>query len=455
MHILQEIVEQKKLEVKDLYEMYSLEELKKSVEKSPKDFYASIKAKKAKGEHFFITEFKRKSPSEGMINADVPANEQINKYIDLGSDAVSVLTDHKYFGGTYNDLEFIAEYTKETPLCILQKDFIIDPIQIYLARKYGANLILLITRILTRDALKQFKDIAESLGMGVLLEIHNEEEYEKIKGLDFPVIGINNRDLDTFTTRLNHFNSVVRSIEEDAVFVAESGINFGSDIKVLSNHSDAYLIGTALMKGHFTTELIDYTRKPVFKACGIRSEEDLKANSDLIGINFSPISKRKVNGDEEWLKNLPKNAVAVFKNNSEEEIKSITERFGFKYIQVYHGDVSEDFIKSLKCKVILAHAVQSNEDFTAIEAIAKHTDFIILDGPFPGSGKGIEIDIPQDFHYPFLMAGGINKDNIDKALSHPTCIGVDIASGIEMDGQVSLDTIDAIHQTVKNIEHSK
>lgn len=437
MHILDEIVERKKLEVKDLYSMYSIEQMKKDARPSEKSFYDSIRNKRDKGEHFFITEFKRKSPSEGEINYTANPTEQIDHYISMGSNAISVLTDHHYFGGTYDDLGYISDHVKDKDICVLQKDFIIDPIQIYLARLYGANLILLITRILTREAIIKFKEIAESLNMGVLLEIHDEKEYDKVKGIDIQVIGINNRDLDTFITRLNHFNHTSEILPKDTVLVTESGINLGTDIRVCSNKANAYLIGTALMKGNFKQHLTNYLHQPILKCCGIRSAENLKGvESDFIGINFSPISKRKVDVKAEWLKELPMNSVGVFKDQSEEEILSIQKELGLKYIQVYLKDISEDFLKQVKCKVILAHTIATEEDLKQVKALAPLTDLLILDGPFPGSGKSINIEIPEDFNFPFLMAGGINIETAEKALSHPMCIGVDLASGIETDGNI-------------------
>lgn len=455
MHILQEIVDRKQLEVKDLHNMYSLDELKKTVKKSSKSFYDTIQSKKANNEHFFITEFKRKSPSEGIINDQAQPDEQINQYIELGANAISVLTDHHYFGGTYDDLAYIVHLTKGNDICILQKDFIIDPIQIYLARNNGAHLILLITRILKKEQLKQFKTIAESLGMGVLVEIHDEVEYEKIADLNFPVIGINNRDLDTFVTRLNHFNYTKNKVDANTILVAESGVNQGSDIRCLSNDANAFLIGTALMKGNFKTNLNNYTNICLLKTCGIQSKEILKeCNGDLIGINFSPISKRRVPLDNEWLTELPINAVAVFKNNSIEEIKAIQERFNFKYIQVYLEDITIEFLEQMKCKVILAHSIKDSSDLDKVIEIARYCDLIILDGPFPGSGKEINTPISEDFNYPFLIAGGINENNLTDAINHPYCIGVDLASGIEEFGQVSLSKINKIKSTLNEFSKS-
>ena len=129
-------------------------------------------------------------------------------YKKLGASAVSILTDYDYFGGSHKDLKEASDYLKDTDILVLNKEFIIDEIQLYLARKNGADLVLLIAAILDTEKFSILKNLAESLGMGVLAEVHSIAEYQKIAYLNCTVIGVNNRDLNTFKTALNNCNFI-------------------------------------------------------------------------------------------------------------------------------------------------------------------------------------------------------------------------------------------------------
>ncbi|MDO8970976.1 MAG: phosphoribosylanthranilate isomerase, partial [Saprospiraceae bacterium] len=169
---------------------------------------------------------------------------------------------------------------------------------------------------------------------------------------------------------------------------------------------------------------------------------------DFIGINFSPVSKRVADAQtREVLKNSTNSkAVAVFYQNTESEILEILEKYSFKTIQLYAGDVSPAFVRSLKVRVLLAVKVSDqlswNEIFTTqIEPYAADVDCFILDGAKPGSGERILADFPTEFPYPFFLAGGLHEENLETVLAYQNCIGVDIASGIETEGLVDFGKI--------------
>ena len=248
-NILDQIVAHKHLEIKRLYEQFDFDTLRQMAIPSAKNFYRSLAAARTQGEPFFIAEFKRKSPSEGWINRDADVCDQVQHYARAGARAVSVLTDSHFFGGSYDDLQQAAitlhEMPGEAPL-LLQKDFILDPIQIYLARLHGADIILLIAAILSTERLRMLRHTAESLGMGALVEVHNREELENIRHLDFPVLGINNRDLNTFRTALNRVNVLAR-LAGKRFIIAESGIQDYRDFQAV-RRADGFLIGTGLMR---------------------------------------------------------------------------------------------------------------------------------------------------------------------------------------------------------------
>lgn len=461
MNILSQIVAVKKQEINALYAQYNLPELQSKCAALPLVpsplFYKALAETRKAGEPFFICEFKRKSPSEGWINEHADLPEQIRAYVRAGARAISVLTDSEFFGGRYADLQQASDTLAgldQKPL-LLQKDFILDPIQIYLARLHGADMILLIAAILEADQLDTLKKTAESLGMGVLVEVHDQEELDKINQLDFPVLGINNRDLKTFRTALNRVN--VLKQHQQRFIISESGIRDDVDFQMVKQ-ADGFLIGTGLMRrsealqnerretfsGFFQT-----AGKMLFKACGIRTIEMLETGiPDFIGINFSPVSKR---GPEpallEKMKHtatFPPHWTALFYKNTEQEILEILKIYPFQTVQLYAGDTTPTFVKSLKKRVLLAVSIRRPEDLIQVADYAADVDCFILDGAAPGSGQQIEFSIPANFPYPFLLAGGIHAGNLERVKDFETCIGVDVASGIELENKVDESKIHAI-----------
>ncbi len=187
-----------------------------------------------------IAELKRRSPSAGFI-ADID-DERIRTYGRYAT-AISVLTDATYFGGSF---QFLAEVAEESDLPILCKDFIIDPVQIDLAYAAGADLVLLIARILTEKNLKALYAHAADLGLACLVEIHGPEDLAKIEGLNAPIIGVNARNLDSLEMDLD---AAARLLEEldSPVRVAESGIRSRADMERMKN-ANAFLIGETLMR---------------------------------------------------------------------------------------------------------------------------------------------------------------------------------------------------------------
>ncbi|MBL7781023.1 MAG: bifunctional indole-3-glycerol phosphate synthase/phosphoribosylanthranilate isomerase [Saprospiraceae bacterium] len=470
MNILSKIVAVKKQEIELLYRQYNLADLQAQCAQKPRPstplFYVSLADARQRGESFFISEFKRKSPSEGWINqhADLPA--QLRAYAKAGARAISVLTDTAFFGGSYADLALAADtlgaLQPGRPL-LLQKDFVLDPIQIYLARLHGADLILLIAAILEPEVLQHLKNTAESLGMGVLVEVHDREELEKIDHLDFPVLGVNNRDLKTFRTSLNRVN--VLKQDQQRYIISESGVRDAVDFQLVGQ-ADGFLIGTGLMRRsealqneqHDTfAAFFQTTGKYLFKACGIRTPEMLMtAGPDWLGINFSPVSKRRPTPAMlEKLKDMssfPAHWAALFYKNSEADICETLQTYPFQTVQLYAGDATPDFVRSLKQRVLLAVSIRNQEDLAQINDYAADVDCFILDGAVPGSGQTIETAIPADFPYPFLLAGGIHAGNLDRVLAIEHCIGVDVASGIETEGQVDAEKIQEISMLMERLK---
>lgn len=194
-----------------------------------------------------IAEIKKKSPSQGTLAERIDPSLLAKDYIDAGASAISVLTEPSSFGGSIED---IIKVRSSNPLIpILQKDFIIDPYQIYEASIIGATAILLIVALIGEDKLKSFSELATSLGLSVLVEVHTLEELEIALKINSKIVGINNRDLHSLTISLDISRKLIELIPEDVVAISESGISSVEEIRELySLGFDAFLIGSSFMR---------------------------------------------------------------------------------------------------------------------------------------------------------------------------------------------------------------
>ena len=193
-----------------------------------------------------IAEHKRRSPSKSVINNDFSVEEVIKAYENAGAMGISVLTDMKYFGGALDDL-VLARASTTIPL--LRKEFIIDEYQILEAKAYGADVILLIASVLTRKEIEKLSKCAKSIGLEVLLEIHNLEELEKSVMPTLDMIGVNNRNLATFEVNLDNSKQLSEHIPSEFVKISESGITSVEDIIDLESYGfKGFLIGENFMK---------------------------------------------------------------------------------------------------------------------------------------------------------------------------------------------------------------
>ena len=194
-----------------------------------------------------IAEFKRQSPSKGIINDKATIAEVTTGYLDANVAAQSILTDTSFFGGTMADLMEARALNQQKP--ILRKDFIVDGFQIVESKAIGADVILLIAACLTSKELKNYGNLATDLGLEVLYEVHTQEDLEKINDLDNKIIGINNRNLKTFEVDLDHSIRLANQIPETSVKVSESGISNPRIITGLKQYGfQGFLIGENFMK---------------------------------------------------------------------------------------------------------------------------------------------------------------------------------------------------------------
>ncbi|MCC2599608.1 indole-3-glycerol phosphate synthase TrpC [Sphingobacterium sp. FBM7-1] len=245
MTILDKIIEKKKIEVAEAKQRVSLEELERYplFDRTCYSLKESILDPERTG---IIAEYKRASPSKGLINGTSTVQEVVRSYQDAGASAISVLTDSDFFQGSLSDLE-AARAVLQIPL--LRKEFIIDVYQIAEAKAYGADIILLIAACLDSEEIETYADYAKSLGLNVLLEVHNEEELQRSFFESIDAIGVNNRNLKDFVVDLNHSYDLVKQIPDSYIKVSESGISDPKTIQALRNAGfQGFLIGENFMK---------------------------------------------------------------------------------------------------------------------------------------------------------------------------------------------------------------
>ena len=244
MNILDKIIASKYREVEERKVLYPVSELQKS--KFFKNKPLSLKKEILRaGSLGIIAEFKRCSPSAGIINETSLVWKVCAEYIEAGSSAVSVLTDTEFFGGSTNDLTDVRLKINQP---VLRKDFIIDEYQIIEARANGADAILLIAELHRAERLEQLHNFARSIGLEVLMEIHDDKNISCIPP-DAEIIGINSRNLGTFSVNLEHLNRIIQLLPDKTVKVAESGIRSVNDYLDLRNAGfDAFLIGEFFMR---------------------------------------------------------------------------------------------------------------------------------------------------------------------------------------------------------------
>lgn len=193
-----------------------------------------------------IAEVKKASPSKGIISEDFRPAEQAVAYQKAGAAAVSCLTEEYYFKGS---AEYFKAVRKAIDLPMIRKDFIIDPYQLYEAKSMGADAVLLIAAILSEEQMREYRIIAESLGMDVLAESHDEKELEAVIAAGCSIFGINNRNLKTFEVSLENTKRLAKLVPDGGILVSESGIKTAEDMKFLANlGADAVLIGETLMR---------------------------------------------------------------------------------------------------------------------------------------------------------------------------------------------------------------
>lgn len=245
--ILENILKAKKEAIENKKDLLPYEEILKKIKNynyklEHRNFREAIKRKDRIS---IIGECKKATPIKGKLIENYNIEEIAKEYYEGGVNALSVLTEEKFFCG---DLYHLLRVKQSTPLSVLRKDFIIDEYQIYESAYFLADALLLIAAILTEEELRKFYNISKELGLEVLFEVHSNEDLDKVLKLNPQIIGINNRDLKTFEVDITNTEKLINFIPKNIVIVSESGISSKEDLKYIENLGvDAVLIGTYFM----------------------------------------------------------------------------------------------------------------------------------------------------------------------------------------------------------------
>ena len=248
MNILDEIVAKTKSKLEEKKQGLPLEELCSKIDfKNLKEtnFKKSLQNKA----EAIIAEIKKASPSAGIISDNFDPVLKSKEYESFGASALSILTEEDYFLG---NIQYLKDVKATTSLPILRKDFIVDDYQIYESKLIGADCILLIASILNDEELKNFSETADRLKLDYIIEVHDDEELQRVQHFSNAIIGVNNRNLKTFDVDINNSVELKKIFEGENIFIAESGIKSKKDIEYLKRHNiNVFLIGESLMKGDF------------------------------------------------------------------------------------------------------------------------------------------------------------------------------------------------------------
>lgn len=435
--MLDTIVESKRAEVERAKRERPVARLLDGLRPSDRDFQAAIGRRRTG----FVLECKRRSPSQGTIREDADPTDVATAYAPF-ADAISVLTDGPFFGGTLEDLTRVRD---SVTIPVLRKDFVVEPYQVIEARAAGADAVLLMLSVLGDLVWRACAAVARECGMGTLTEVHTEDELNRALALEAPVIGINSRDLRTLEIDLGVIDRLAPRVPDDRLIVAESGIRTHADVAALRDRADAFLVGTSLMRER---DLEAATRRLIFgevKVCGLTRAEDARtaweSGATWGGLVFAAESPRCV--DVERARTVRASAplrwVGVFVNENPAEVADVARGLGLDAVQL-HGDESADDVAATRSKLPdgceIWKAVRVGRDAPVPRLDDTGADRLLLDAYCPDArgGTGTRFDWSVAASHPDLdsvvLAGGLSPDNAVIAGAVGAAL-LDVSSGVE------------------------
>ncbi|MCS3430142.1 bifunctional indole-3-glycerol-phosphate synthase TrpC/phosphoribosylanthranilate isomerase TrpF [Klebsiella sp. BIGb0407] len=447
--VLTKIVADKALWVTARKEQQPLDSFKNKLVATERDFYRALRGPRT----VFILECKKASPSKGVIRENFDPQQIANVYKHYAS-AVSVLTDEKYFQGSFDYLPIVSQVVTQPVLC---KDFIIDPYQIYLARFYQADACLLMLSVLDDEQYLALAAVAHSLNMGVLTEVSNEAELERAIALKAKVVGINNRDLRDLSITLDRTRQLAPRLPRDVTVISESGINHYAQVRELSHYANGFLIGSALMSEPNLTHAVRRVLLGANKVCGLTRAEDAmaaySAGAIYGGLIFVPTSPRLVNEQQAAtvIAAAPLSYVGVFRNQSVEDIVEKVTTLGLSAVQL-HGTENQAWITALRQALPATVEIWKalSVDNSLPERNLQYVDKYLLDNGQGGSGQRFDWGLLAGQSLDnVLLAGGLNESNCSSA-AQTGCAGLDFNSGVETaPGIKDANKLAAVFQTLR------
>lgn len=431
-----------------------------------------------------ITEIKRGSPSEGKMKDIINVEEYAEKYVNAGSDCISILTEEDFFFGGIEDLLKVRKRFPKIP--ILRKDFLLYPEEVEVSYRMGADLILLIASILEFNVLEKMLKEANKFGLLPIVEIHNEEELKKISSLKLKTIGVNSRNLKDFKIDTNYPIGLRSRIKNSEFTVFESGIKTYSDAFFAGcGGYDAILVGTSIIKGSSVNEKIRelksgfvnginnrskfynvifnkiyFEKKLIVKICGITNLKDaefaVEKGADIIGFVFADSPRRISLEDAKRIaETIGKKAlkVGVVVNDDIDKVAEAVREGWLDAIQ-FHGDTSDEDSLSYNVCWYKAIRVKGKKDFEK-----KFSSPIILydaysEKEYGGTGKLINNEnllYAKERNISLCLAGGINVENVLDVIKKYKPLMIDVSSGLESyDGVKDLKKIEAFFNILKN-----
>ena len=428
--VLGEIAAAKRKELASRFDGVSLDALRSRARTTSRSLVDAI----ARPGSSFILEIKKASPSAGAIRRDADAGAIARGYAGV-ADAISVLTDRKFFGGSPEDLT-AARAAFGGP--VLAKDFFIDPRQVVEARLAGADAVLVMLSLLGDSEAREIIGEARRFGMDVLVEAHDEAEMRRAVALGAPLIGINNRDLRDLAIDLSTTERLAR-LAGDRLLVSESGIGGKTDVDRLSGHVNGFLVGSSLMRSDSPAEAARELVYGRVKLCGLTSADDVRAGraATFAGFVFVPGTPRHLTAEEAApLAGLARcfgmKPAGVFRNAPLAVVADLTTLLNLDAVQL-HGSEEVDYVRALRRQL---HS--SCEIWTAVSVGRKPLagrggDRILFDNGSGGTGRTFDWglvrghpDLPKA-----IVAGGIGPDNVRTAAALGA-FAIDVGSALDV-----------------------
>jgi indole-3-glycerol phosphate synthase/phosphoribosylanthranilate isomerase/anthranilate synthase/indole-3-glycerol phosphate synthase/phosphoribosylanthranilate isomerase len=470
---LDRIVAQTRLDLEQRKRERPIEEMQHLAAQQP-DPRDLLDAFKRRAKVQLIAEVKRASPSKGLLAPYLDPVKLACLYEAHGAAAISVLTEPNFFLGAPEHLTAIKQAVK---VPVLRKDFIIDEYQVYEARAWGADAILLICAILDDTQLRYLLHAAHEQHMRCLVEVHSCAEAQRAVDAGAAIIGVNSRDLVTFEMHPYLIRDIRQVIPPQCVVVAESGIHAQADARRLARYNlQAMLVGESLVVSNdvpaqIHTLLAGANESTQVKICGLRTPEAInatvEAGADMLGLVFYEPSHRYIQpqqvqpllqASERFAEpskgQTTPDLVGVFVNKHADFINEVVQQAGLHFVQL-HGTESPELCQQICRPIIKALHVRSDTDLALIKAYEQVTWRLLLDTPTPAwGGTGITHDwklarvAAQEA--PIFLSGGLTPDNVASAIHQVHPWGVDVSSGVETNKQKDVSKIRAFVQHVRS-----